>query len=485
MVNAASPDYRSATALASEVRRGAVSAAELTEQAIARIEALDGPINAVVVRDFERARAAAKAADAARARGEDKPLLGVPMTVKEAFDVAGLPTTWGVPSNRDHRAIEDAPAVARLKAAGAIVLGKTNVARWLADWQSDNELYGVTNNPWNLAFTPGGSSGGAAAALAAGMVPLEIGSDIGGSIRVPSHFCGVFGHKPTYGLVPQRGHALPGALHVADLNVCGPMARGAADLDLALGLLAGPDEEAAAAYRLALPPPRHAALRDFRVLVIDRHPLAPTAEAIRAALDRLAAEVAGAGAKVGRASDLVPDLADAGRTYVQLLMAESGTRATDEDRRQSAEAAAKLSPDDVGFAALRLRAANLPHHRWIALDERRQRIRRQWRRLFEEWDVVLAPPLSTTAFRHDPQPSMRRRVTVDGHEIVHHDALVWPGLATLPGLPSTAMPVGVSAEGLPIGVQIMGAAFDDRTTIAFAGHLERAFGGFVPPPGYA
>jgi amidase len=478
-----SPDFRSAAELAAEVRRGAVSAVELADAAIARIEALDGPINAVVVRDFDRARDAARAADAARARGEDRPLLGVPMTVKEAFDVAGLPTSWGVAANKDYRASEDAPTVARLKAAGAIILGKTNVAQWLADWQSHNEVYGVTNNPWNLEHTPGGSSGGAAAALAAGMVPLELGSDIGGSIRVPAHFSGVYGHKPTYGLVPQRGHALPGALHTADLNVCGPLARTASDLDLALGVLAGPDGADALAYRLTLPPPRHAALKDFRVLVIDQHPLAPTGPEMRGALGRLAGGLAALGVHVGHDSERLPDLAEAARVYVALLGAESSARAAPEARRRSAEAAAALDPADDSLAAQRLRAPNLPHHAWVALDERRQRVRDAWQALFEDWDVVLAPPLSLPAFRHDFGADPRsRRATIDGREIAAHDQLVWPGLATLPGLPSTAAPNGTSAEGLPIGVQIVGAPYADRTTIAFAGHIAREFGGFVPPP---
>jgi amidase len=479
------PDFRSAGDLAALVRQGQVSAAELTEEAIARIEALDGAINAVVVRDFDRARAAAKAADAAHKRGEDAPLLGVPMTVKEAFDVAGLPTTWGMPVHKDHRAAEDSTAVARLKAAGAVILGKTNVARLLLDWQSHNEVYGTTENPWKRGYSPGGSSGGASAALAAGMVPLEVGSDIGGSIRVPAHFSGVYGHKPTYGLVSQRGFNPPGILRIADLNVCGPLARTAHDLDLALGVLAGPDEDAAMAYHLALPPPRHATLDDYRVLVIDEHPLAPTAPEIQGALNGLAERVAKAGASVGRKSDALPDLAEAARVYIALLGAEDNARPTPDVRRRSAEAAATFDPADRSFAALHARAPNLPHHEWLALDEARMQVRRAWRAVFADWDVVLAPILSTTAFPHDYGPPRNRRMAIGGREVAHHDALVWPGLATMPGLPATAIPVGRSTEGLPIGIQVMGAAYDDRTTIAFAGLVEREFGGFVPPPGYA
>ena len=201
--------YLSATELLRMLAQREVSARELTESAIARIEALDHKINAVVVRDFDRARAAADAADVALAGGEHRPLLGLPMTVKEEFNVAGLPTTWGIEKFRDWRPDADALAVQRLKAAGAIILGKTNVPAGLSDWQSYNPVYGTTNNPWDLGRSPGGSSGGAAAALAAGFVPLELGSDIGGSLRCPAHFCGVFAHKPSLDLVPKRGARLP------------------------------------------------------------------------------------------------------------------------------------------------------------------------------------------------------------------------------------------------------------------------------------
>ena len=261
------------------------------DAAITRIEALDAKINAVVVRDFDRARAAAATADAALAKGERWPLLGVPITVKEQFGVAGLPTTWGNPKFKDWRPEVDALAVQRLKASGAIILGKTNVPVALRDWQSYNEVYGTTNNPWDLSRSPGGSSGGSAAALAAGFVPLEFGSDIGGSLRAPAHFCGVFSHKPSLDLVPQRGSGPPQTPAIparGDLAVIGPMARSATDLALELSVTAGPDElTEGIGYKLALPPPRHDRLADFRVLVIDKHPLCPTAESITTALNRL------------------------------------------------------------------------------------------------------------------------------------------------------------------------------------------------------
>jgi amidase len=466
-----------------------ISAAELLEQAIARIEAHDPQINAVVVRDFERARAAAAAADASLARGERRPLLGVPMTVKESFNVAGLPTTWGIPAFKDWRPQQDALAVARLKSAGAVILGKTNLPLMISDWQSFNEVYGTTNNPWDRTRTPGGSSGGAAAALASGYVALELGSDINGSIRQPAHCCGVFGHKPSTGLVPLHGHVPPRAPSTtADstvgLGVAGPLARTAGDLDLALGLLAGPDDADGLGYRLALPPPRHERLTEFRVLLLDTHPLLPTASAIRDALDRVGQKLGQAGAIVARSSPLLPDLAEAARLHQKLVFAFSQAFAPPEVYRRVEAAVAQLSPDDQSLAAWRLRATIMSHRDWIATNARRGPLREQWRALFKEWDVVLCPPAVTPAFPHDHQPDQNRReIEIDGKGYPYRDQSVWPGIATTPGLPATVAPIERSKAGLPIGVQIVGPYLEDRTTIAFAGLLEQEFGGFVPPPG--
>src|SRR5271163_4002419 len=268
--------FKTARELSQALWAKQVSAVELTQDAIARIEGHDARINAICVRDFSRALDAARAADAAIAKREVRPLTGIPMTVKESYNVAGLPTTWGFAQQRNFIANEDALAVARVKSAGAVVLGKTNVPVGLGDWQSYNDIYGATNNPFDVGRTPGGSSGGSAAALAVGYGPLSLGSDIGGSLRVPAHFCGVFAHKPTHDLVPPRGSvpprvpALPGSI---DLSVIGPMARSADDLEALLDVIAGPDDlDQAVAYGLALPPPRHAGFADFRVLVLDAHP---------------------------------------------------------------------------------------------------------------------------------------------------------------------------------------------------------------------
>jgi len=464
-----------------------ISALELTDHAIARIEALDGKINAVVVRDFERARAAAKAADAALGGGETRPLLGIPIVIKESFDVAGLPTTWGVPALKDFVPQEDALMVARVRAAGAVILGKTNVPYVLGDWQSFNDIYGTTNNPWDLGRSPGGSSGGSSAALAAGFVPLSLGSDIGGSLRVPAHYCGVYAHKPTLNLIPPRGHRLPGTTQrVSDLAVVGPMARNAADLELVLDLTADPDEaRAGIAYRVALPKARHGALKDFRVLVIDEHPLLPTDAAVRLALERLAQRLVKAGAKVAHASPLLPDLAASARLYMRLLMAALSERWPAETYQHAQTTAAALKPDDDSLQAERWRGAVLSYRDWAAADMARMALQQRWADLFREFDVVLCPPMPTPAFPHDHAPVPERHIEIEGQQFSFFDQLVWPEIATTPGLPATAAPIGLTDTGLPVGVQIVGPYLEDRTPLAFAALMEREFGGFVAPPGYA
>ena len=400
---------QTATAMVAALAAGTTTASRLCEEAIERIERLDGAINAVVVRDFDRARVAAKEADAALARGERRPLLGLPMTVKESFNVEGLPTNWGVPAMKGWTADSDATAVARLKAAGAVILGKTNVAMWLADWQSDNPVYGRVNNPLDLSRTAGGSSGGAAAAVAAGMVPLELGSDIGGSIRVPAAFCGVYGHKPSYGLVPARGHApagMDGAAVV--LNVVGPLARSPEDLDLALGVIAGPDNGDETGYRLELPRPRHERLADYRVLVLVRHPSVETDEEVAAGVERFAAGLESAGARVSHESALLPDLAASHAVFGTLLNT----------------AISRGMPGSTPISA----------HEWMAALDAQLRFRRQWADLFREYDVVLAPTFGVPAFPHDDRPFGQRTHRINGADTPYGAQVAWPGVALLGNL---------------------------------------------------
>ena len=483
--------YQSVSSLRAMLDARQVSARELVAHAIARIGTHDGAINAVVVRDFERAAATATEADAALARGERAPLLGIPMTVKEAFNVGGLPTTWGFPNGRDWRPADDASPVSRLKAAGAVIIGKTNLPTGISDWQSFNAIYGTTNNPFDLKRTPGGSSGGATAALAAGYVPLELGSDISGSIRVPAHFCGVFGHKPTSGLVGQRGHAPPGAPPSSfdfsyGLGVCGPLARSAADLELALDILAGPDLPDAMAYRLTLPAPRREQLRDFRILVVDDHPLLPVATEIREALDEFANRLARSGASVSRSSALLPDLAESARLHTRMVINTLAFGRPPEFFERLRAEAAVLKGDDKSLKAERTRAPLLTHMQWVAAEFDRIRLRQQWAMLFRQFDVVLCPPFSVTAFPHDQNPDQEARtIEIDGQSLPYRSLIVWATAATPPGLPATVMPIGHSKAGLPIGVQIIGPFLEDRTTLAFAKAAEREFGGFAPPPGFA
>lgn len=450
-------DLESASAgdLARAVGARKFGALELADAAISRIEKLDGSINAVVVRDFDRARDQAKAIDKAVERGERWPLMGVPMTVKEVYDIAGLPTTFGFEAAKNLVPSKDAVAVARLKAAGAVILGKTNIAMGLADWQSDNPLYGRTKNPLDLTRTPGGSSGGSAAALAAGMVPLELGGDAGGSIRVPSSFCGVFGHLSTFGLISLEGHGPPGGGIVVGrvLGAAGPMARNAEDLDLALGVLAGPAGREATGYKVALPPPRHALLADFRVLMLPQHPMAATDNEIVTALDQLASRLEKAGVAVAYQSSLLPDLAAAHATIAGVFEASS----------------ARTLPLD---------APQPPLKRWFDLLTAQEALRRQWDTVFQSFDVVIAPCFGTAAFTLFDEPNQgKRALMINGVETSYKDQSAWPGIATLPNLPATAAPIGRTKAGLPLGAQIVGPYLEDRTTIAFARLISERFDG--------
>ena len=397
--------FKTATELSAALAAKKVSAVELAEDAIGRIERHDAKINAICVRDFARGLEAARAADAARARGETGALLGLPLTVKESYNVAGLPTTWGFPAQKDFVPPEDALSISRVKQAGGVILGKTNVPLALGDWQSYNEIYGITNNPFDLGRTPGGSSGGSSAALAAGYGPLSLGSDIGGSLRVPAFHCGVYAHKPTFALVPSRGHTpppMPPLPFDRDLSVIGPMARSAADLALLLDVIAGPDPiEAGKAYSLKLPASRHNELKNFRVLLLATDPVMPTSADIRAAIEKLAANLGKAGVSVTRESPLLPDFAASTRLYMRMLMSFLAASFQPEIYAGAQTAAARLSPDDTSLAAERLRGIALSHRDWVMADGARARLRAQWRELFGTFDAVICPVMPTPAYPHD------------------------------------------------------------------------------------
>ncbi len=478
--------FKSAIELTAALAAKKVSAVELTEDAITRIERHDGKINAVCVRDFDRALTAAREADAVLARGERKPLLGLPITIKESFNIAGLPTTWGIVPHKDFKPTEDALAVTRIKEAGGVILGKTNVPLGLGDWQSYNDIYGTTNNPYDLGRTPGGSSGGSSAALAAGYCALATGSDIGGSLRVPAFHCGVYAHKPTINVCAARGETpppFPALPRDSDLAVIGPMARTAADLTLLLDVMAGPDPlEAGVGYKLDLPPPRHLAIRDFRVLVIDSHPVLPTDRDVRGAIETLATDLSKVGVTVARESTLLPDFAETSRLYMRMLMGFLGAFFMPDIYAGAQTGATQLSPADKSLAAERLRGVTVSHRAWILDAGARAGLRAQWRALFNSFDAVICPIMPTPAYPHDHSPDQETRlIKIDGKDYAYTDQLAWPGVATLPGLPATAVPLGLSKGGLPVGVQIVGPWLEDRTPLKLAELIEREFGGFVPP----
>ena len=479
--------FRSARQLAADIRRKKIGCLELLDLYLARGEKHDPAINAIVVHDFARARQRARAADRAIARGKTwGPLHGVPMTIKESYDVAGLPTTWGVPALRDNVATKNAVVVDRLLGAGAVLFGKTNVPMYLADWQSFNAIHGTTNNPWDLARAPGGSSGGSAAALAAGLTGLEAGSDIGSSIRNPAHFCGVFGHKPTWGIVPRHGQALPGQIAPVDIDVVGPLARSADDLALALSVMAGPDAIDGAGWQLRLRPPRQKRLRDFKVALMLDAPEGAVDREVQDRLQALAGFLRKQKATVDERARPAIDTGEAFRVYIRLLRAATSSRQTDEEFDRNLGLARALPQADDSYRARMLRASVLPHRDWLATNEARHRMRLAWAEFFTTYDLVLCPAAGTAAIPHDQRGERHERtVVVNGTRVPVTDHLFWAGYPGAFFLPATAAPCGFTPGGLPVGVQIVGPQYGDLTCLRFARLLEREYQAFVPPPGYA
>ena len=480
------PHFRSAKQLASDIRRRKLGCLEVLDLYLARMERLNGKLNAIVVTDVDGARRRARQADAALRKGKPwGPLHGVPMTIKESYDVAGMPTTWGLPALKDNVAPRNALAVDRLLAAGVVLFGKTNVPAWLADYQSYNDVYGTTNNPWDVTRSPGGSSGGSAAALAAGLTGLEAGSDIGSSIRNPAHYCGVFGHKPTFGIVPPRGQALPGRVAQGDISVIGPMARSAEDLAIGLSVMADPDEIDGAGLRLALPAPRRKALREFKVAVMLDDPAAEVDREVQARLQALADFLGKRKVKVSLTARPAFDTAEAHRTYIFLLRAATAGRQTAEEFSRNAEITRGLAPDDQRYYAWTMRANTASHRDWLAANETRHKMRWRWAEFFREWDLLLCPVASSAAFPHDHAGERHERmITVNGKRVPCVDQLFWAGYGGMAYLPATVAPAGFTPAGLPVGVQIIGPQYGDRTCIEFARLLEREFQAFVPPPDY-
>jgi amidase len=478
--------FLSATELAHRINDRSVSAVELLEHYLERVDRFNPVLNAIVVDVRDQARAAARAADEALARGKPSgPLHGIPMTIKESYNLAGTPTTWGNPDWKNNIATESALAVKKLQAAGAVVFGKTNVPLALADFQSYNDVYGTTNNPYDLGRTPGGSSGGSAVALAAGLAALETGSDIGGSIRNPAHFCGVFGHKPTWNLLNMFGHSGPGETRSSpDISVIGPMARSARDLDTAVRIMAGPDEIMARGYRLSLPEMPESGISGMRVAVWQDDEMCPVSAEVRARVDLVARMLRDRGATIDM--DARPDLTSdhSHATYQRLLQATMSSRMPDADYESLQRYVATLDPDDHSDKARVLRAQVSTFKDWTASNELRHRLRWQWHDFFQRYDLLLAPIMPTAAFPHDHRPFGQRTLRVDNLEYPYFQQVFWAGLTGVAYLPSTVIPTGLNDAGLPIGVQLVGPEYADLLTIGVAATLESDGCRFVPPPGY-
>jgi amidase len=479
--------FQTAKQLASAIRRKKIGCLELLDLYLKRVETYNPQLNAIVAKDVEGARKRAKAADkAVKKGGKLGPLHGVPMTIKESFDVTGYPTTWGLPALKDHRAEANSLVAQRMIDAGVNLFGKTNVPLMLADYQSYNEIYGTTNSPWDLGRTPGGSSGGSAAALAAGLTGIEAGSDIGSSIRNPAHYCGVWGHKPTWNVVSGRGQSIFGSVSQADIAVVGPLARGAEDLEIAMDAMAGPDAIDGRGWTLSLPRPRKKRLRDFKVAVLldDRH--AEVDHSVQAEIQKLADFLGKKKVKLSDKAHPDFDTADLHEIYMRLLRAATSARTPPDEFKRLQEMAAKLAPDDKSSAAEMIRGAVVPHKDWLGLNERRHKLRLKWDAFFEDYDLMLCPVTSSAAFPHDHSPDrVARTIVVNNKKVPAFDQLFWAGYSNVAYLPATVAPIGQTTDGLPIGVQIVGRQYDDYGCIRFAKLLEQEYRSFQPPPAFA
>jgi amidase len=477
--------YRSARGLAADIREGRISSRELVTAQLDRIATRDGETNLVVTRDPERALREADRADALRRSGAPlPPLHGVGITIKDSFMTEGMRTTSGAPELSDLVPDRDAVPVARLRAAGAVILGKTNLPIYAGDTQSYNEIFGTSANPWNLERTPGGSSGGSAGALAAGFTPLELGSDIGGSIRGPASHCGVVGHKPSYGIVPALGQipGPPGSLTQADLAVAGPMARRVDDAELGLSILAGPDAWHAKAYRLELPEPRGRETRDYRVAVWLDEPSCPIDPEIRSHILSVAAALEKEGARVDTSARPAFEFEHAVEIFDRLLgaaMCGAFSHATIEKLAERGNTA-----DTAG--AIAAKHASQRHRGWLSANEKRLQMRAAWETFFADWDAVLMPAMPCAAPPHDhSKPMAERTIQVAGETRPYFDQLKWVGAVGVSYLPATVVPVGLTREGLPVGVQVVAPFLEDRTALDVARRIEAGLGEFARPPAFA
>ena len=478
--------FATAVDLAARIKNAEISSIELLQGYLNRIDQYNSEVNAIIWQLRDQALELAKVADDRVRRGDANlgPLHGVPMTVKESYDVVGTPTTWGIPELKENFPEQDALAIKRLKDAGAIIFGKTNVPFALSDFQSYNDIYGCTNNPWDLTRAPGGSSGGSATALAMGFTGLDTGSDIGGSIRNPAHFCGLFGHKPTWNLIPPRGHALPELLAPSDLSVVGPLARSARDLELALEIMMGPDEIHARGMRIELPQLTNT-IKKLKVAVWENDNVAPVDSKVVNKVHAVASTLEALGAQVDWEARPEVTAEQLNHTYLCLLNATMFCRMPiDEYRQILADLDDVDEFDDTPES--QLRTSPVARFRdWVQFHEARTKIRWAWHEFFSKFDVVLAPIMATSAFPHDHRPFGERTIVVNGEEQPYFKQVFWSGLAINAYLPSTVLPTGLcEIDQLPIGVQLIGPEYGDMITIGLARILEQEGYRFIPPPKY-
>ena len=478
--------FKTAKQLATLIKRKEVSSLELLEHFLMRTETHNPKINAIIWMDTETARQRAKDADDALARGEDwGPLHGLPMTIKESYQKAGSPTTWGVPDLKGNITETSALAVQRFEAAGANIFGKTNVPIHLADWQSFNAIYGTTNNPWDVTLTPGGSSGGSAAALAAGLTGLEAGSDIGASIRDPAHYCGVFGLKPTYGVIPLRGQSTPGVIAAGDISVVGPLARGAEDLNVALDVMSGPDLLDAIGWRLELPEAPQKSLKDFRVAVKLQDPNSEVDTAYADALQSLTDRLAQAGATVSDTAHPDVDTTRLHEVYISLLRAATSARIPDKEMERWQELADTGSADDDSYLRRMAHANTLRHRDWLHLNNERHAMRFAFDAFYKDWDILLCPAAASAAWPHDQEGERHdRTIPVNGKRVPTTDQLFWAGFSGVVYLPSTVGPAGLIEPGLPVGYQAIAGHCRDKIATKFTELIAQEIVGFTPPPNF-
>lgn len=481
--------FQSACDIAKAIRNKSTTSVQLLEIFKERIERLNPDINALVSINFESAFNTARESDEELMRGNIKgPLHGLPITIKDNLEVSGMPCTAGATDFNEYIPRQNADVVDSLVNAGAIVFSKSNLPRFAEDFQTYNKVFGQTNNPWDVTKTSGGSSGGSAAAVAAGLTSFDIGNDIGGSIRHPANFCGVFGHKPTYGIVPDRGLVPPppgiftGDYGMnMDIGVNGPICRAPEDIDLIMDVIVQPEAADRKGWKISLPPAEKTKLNEFRVGLWLDDPVCPVDTRILDRIRRVVDAISNSGARIEEKRPEI-EFTKAYQLFVTLLNAVMGASAPPKMFTKWLEQEDTLKSDPVDYRTKQIKGAIQRHREWLMADAERQLMRQKWAEYFEEFDVMLCPVTPVTAFPHDHGPWFDRTINVNDQEYPYSNLMGWVGLTNVVYLPSTIAPIGISSQGLPIGIQIVAPYLQDKTSTKFACLLKDLVGGFTPPP---